>query len=278
MQLRDSREILRPRIAPPHFLEHAVAPRLDRQMQMAADLRTIPIGGDQFVRTPARMRARKADALDAVDLLSAPQQLREALVAKNALPEERHFLYAPRRQALDLTHDIVRRPRILMPPHFRHNAITAAVVTTGHHRDKSLKAASRVSGQRITALHKRNLQEFAGRDSEIQLRKLLEQRIPKPLHRAAHHADDLAVGNQVPRLADRLLFRLLPYGAAVDDDELRLRLSRDLLVPRLNKQRLDRFRVADVHLTAVGMDQKLHLWNYSIFHPNTPIASATAAR
>ena len=47
---------------------------------------------------------------------------------------------------------------------------------------------------------------------------------------------------------------------AAGHDKLGVRLVLCLDMPGRKKQRLDRFRVADVHLAAVGMDQELHFF------------------
>ena len=110
--------------------------------------------------------------------------------------------------------------------------------------------------------------EAARPDGEVQLRQTPEDVRPHALDGTAHQADDLARREQVPGLADGLFLGLLADGAAVDEDEFGRVLRRDLLMARRDKQRRDRLRVAHVHLTAVGMDQELHVGNLPYFSPS----------
>ena len=168
--------------------------------------------------------------------------------------------------------DFTRRARILVPAHVGDDAVAAAIVAPDKNGNERLETAVCMRGKRLAHHVLTKLEpweppvgeylwdepEGARANGEIKLRELLEDISAETLYGAPHKPRQLLCGDEVPRLADGLLLGLLPDGATVDDDKLRVVFANRLFVPCGKKQRFDGFRVADVHLAAVRMDVKLH--------------------
>ena len=104
----------------------------------------------------------------------------------------------------------------------------------------------------------RDLPEGAWADGEVEARQFFEDVIAEAFDGASHEADHFARGDEVACFADGFLFGLLANGAGVDNDELGRLFVGHLFMPRGNQECFHGFGVADVHLTAIGMDEKFH--------------------
>ena len=101
-----------------------------------------------------------------------------------------------------------------------------------------------------------------GADHQVQARQFLEQLILPALGHAAHHAVNhvravpLLLGQQA-HLPQCLLFRLLPDGTGIEQDDVRLILAVRHGIALLHEHAGHLLGVPLVHLAAVGFDVKL---------------------
>ena len=104
---RDAVEVALAAVRPAHRLEDPRRARLQRQMDVLADRRQPRVREDHVLAHVLRMRARVADALDAVDRVEPLQQLGErrprgpevATVGVDVLAQQRHLAHALERRA-----------------------------------------------------------------------------------------------------------------------------------------------------------------------------------
>ena len=104
-----------------------------------------------------------------------------------------------------------------------------------------------------------NLVVFLRADDDIQIRQGFEKLLAARLRHAAHEAvNDVfpvaALVDQVAHLAERLLLRLIPNGASVDEHGVGLVFVSGDRVAAFGEHFSDLFGVALVHLAAVGFD------------------------
>ena len=126
-------------VAAPHGPQHAIAPRLQGQVQLLADLGRLGHGLDRLGPQVLGVRAGEAHAPDALDGTDGTEQIGEqrsslrdvATVGVHVLAEQRHLGHAAAGEELHLGHDVVERPADLRAAHGRDDAEGARVVTSG---------------------------------------------------------------------------------------------------------------------------------------------------
>ncbi len=104
-----------------------------------------------------------------------------------------------------------------------------------------------------------NLVIFLSSDNDIQMRDAVEKLLPARLRHAAHEAINdmralpplLAENAHFPK---RLLLRLIPYGAGVDQDRVRIEFGRRERVAAFGEHARHLLGVALIHLAAVGFE------------------------
>ena len=107
--------------------------------------------------------------------------------------------------------------------------------------------------------------ELLGSDHQIHMRRRFDERVPARLGHAAEIAEN-EVRARLPELAehphfsDRLLFGHVADAARVEKDDVRVRLVWRHAVAALAEHLGDLFRVALVHLAAVGFDVDAGHW------------------
>ena len=137
--VRQALEVTPRGVAAPHGAQHAVAPRLQRQVQLLAHLRR---GGHRLYGLGPQVlgvRTGEADAPDALDRPDGAQQIGEqraalgeiAAVGVHVLPEQRHLGHPGAGQLRHLGHDLVPGAAHLGAAHGRHDAEGARVVAPG---------------------------------------------------------------------------------------------------------------------------------------------------
>ena len=237
-QLRDGGQIFGARVMAAHLGKDAIRTALHGEMEVAADLGELGVGAHELVRAAFRVRAREADAREAVDGAEGLQEAREGLgvaagagrivgqprlvahaVAQDALPEQAHLLHAARGEGAHLGHHLAGGAGVLVPAHVGDDAVAAAVVAAeqdGHVALERNAAAVRVHARRhlvvvgqledarlasAAALHEaRDHAEPARPHGEVEAGQGLEDGGPHPLDGAAHEADHLhaAAGLALP--------------------------------------------------------------------------------
>src|SRR5262249_16343411 len=109
-----------------HALQHLVAARLDRDMQIGTDLRQLPDGIEQVVAHISREVGDELDTHDARRVVNARQQVGESnlpavaqviLVTIHCLPEQRYFLAAGRGKLADLGRNVIWLAALLGTSH-----------------------------------------------------------------------------------------------------------------------------------------------------------------
>ena len=138
-------EVARGGVAAVHARERAVAPRLQRQVQVLAHAVALGHRRDRLGPEVLRVRRREADALDAVDRVERAQQVGElraalpgaevAAVRVDVLAEQRDLDHAVGGELLDLVHDVAHAAADLAAAHRGHDAERARVVAADLDRD-----------------------------------------------------------------------------------------------------------------------------------------------
>ena len=132
------REVALGGVAAVHARQRAVAPRLQRQVQVLAHRRALGHRRDRLGPEVLRVRRREADAVDAVDRVERAQQVGElravlpgaevAAVGVDVLAEHGDLAHAVGGELLDLVDDVAHAPADLGTAHDRHDAERARVV------------------------------------------------------------------------------------------------------------------------------------------------------
>ena len=117
-----------------HLLEDGVGTALERDVRVMANFRVVQKNVDEFVRIVARMRACKADALNAADFGDLRQKRREVfgsgLVGVYRLAKQHHFGNALVGCSADFGENVVRFAVFLGTAEVRHDAVATALVAT----------------------------------------------------------------------------------------------------------------------------------------------------
>ena len=133
-QLFDDGHVLFHVVLAAHLLEDGVGAALERDVSVMANFRVVQKNVDEFVRIVARMRACKADALDAADFGDLRQKCREVfgsgLVGVYRLSEQHHFGNALVGCSANFGEDIVCFAVFLGTAEVRYDAVATAFVAT----------------------------------------------------------------------------------------------------------------------------------------------------
>src|SRR5439155_11567425 len=134
---RHSVEVALTRVGAAHALEHAARSGLQREVDVLAQRRQLGVRTDHVLAHVLRMRARIADAVDAVDRVDAAQELGErrsllagevAAVGIHVLPEQRDLADAIGGQPFHFGHQLVPGSADLTAPGGGHDAVGADAV------------------------------------------------------------------------------------------------------------------------------------------------------
>jgi len=133
-QLFDDGHVLFHVVLAAHLLEDGVGAALERNVRVMANFRIVQKNVDEFVRIVARMRACKADALDAADFGDLRQKRGEifgsGLVGVNRLAKQHHFGDALVGCSADFGENVVCFAVFLGTAKIRHDAVAATLVAT----------------------------------------------------------------------------------------------------------------------------------------------------
>jgi hypothetical protein len=230
-----------------------------------------------------RVRAREADALDAVDVVARAQQLAElgadlrqqvAAPGVDVLAEQRHLAHAPAGELRHLGENVTGPAAHLAPAHGRHDAVRALRVAAHGDLHPGLEAPLAVQRQRRRerALAGRSprsapyaraagaepfaeMRDRARPERDVDCRVEREEPLALRLGVAAadrdHELGALALARgRIAHVRRELRVGLLSDRAGVEDDDVRLRLRRRLAQAELLEHALDPLAVVRVHLTA----------------------------
>ena len=222
------------------------------------------------------MRAREADALDALDGVHSAQELGEVgpeitAVGIDVLPEQRDLADALACQPRDLAQDLTGSPADLAAAHRRHDAVRADRVAAHRDLHPGLEPALPVHRQRAGELALvsdsesaarrlapgaepvREMRNRPGPERDVDERVEVEEPLPLCLCVAAADGDHLLrIGElehlRVAEVRREALVRLLADRAGVEDEHVRLLLGDGLPQSELLEHALDPLGVVGVHL------------------------------
>ena len=138
------------RVLAVHGAQHAVRPRLHRQVQEGHQPVACAMQRNEIVAHVIGVAGQVADAGEAVDARQPLDQRRQgrgaaclagAMIGVDVLAEQRHFAHACGDQRLHLSGDPRHRPRALRAARKRHDAKCAKLVAAFLHGDESGDAA-----------------------------------------------------------------------------------------------------------------------------------------
>src|SRR6185295_15893592 len=156
-QLADQIEVLGARVATAHATEHRIAPALNGQVQVGADVRKTPDPFDHPRRKIARVRGHEAQPLDAFGRGDRGQQVGEVRLALRVAPmvdglaEKLDLPKAVLHQVTDLGQDDIHCPAALRPAGLGHDAKGAALVAPFDDRHHPLVFA--LARDRVEVVH-----------------------------------------------------------------------------------------------------------------------------
>ncbi len=251
-QLLDDGHVLFHVVLAAHLLENGVGAALERNVRVMANFRVVQKNVDEFVRIMARVRACKADALDAADFGDLCQKRGEVfgggLVGVYGLPEQHDFGNALVGGSADFGEDVICFAIFLGTAEVWHDAVAAALIATaldGNERAEVIAQLGVVAEvvfvavlvdehlvvrlvQRALGVAEQKLRNFAvlvrAHDVVHVLEALQQFRAAVLGHAAAN--DDFHVGilfAQVLELADVRnggFLGLFAYAAGVHDDDV----------------------------------------------------------
>ncbi len=150
-------------VLPLHALEHLVAARLHRHVQIAANLGQIAHGLEQVVGHVLREVGDELDPLNAGRVVDFGQQVRQphapavaqlVLVAVDGLAQQRDLLAPLGGKLANLGGEVLRVPALLRPAHARYDAISTELIAADVDADIGLERIGphRRVAQRIVAL------------------------------------------------------------------------------------------------------------------------------
>ena len=147
-QLFDDGHVLFHVVLAAHLLEDGVGAALERDVRVMANFRIVQKNVDEFVRVVARMRACKADALDAADFGDLRQKRREVfgsgLVGVYRLAKQHHFANALVGGPADFGEDVVCFAVFLGTAEVRHDAVAATLVATALDGDERAEVVAQL--------------------------------------------------------------------------------------------------------------------------------------
>ena len=244
------------------------------------------MSADHVLAHVGRVRARVADAVDAVDGVERGQQLREPArprpqpdpVGVDVLAEQRDLADAVGGERLDLGQELLERARDLAPARRRDDAERALHVAAGRDLHPGLDVAGalgrQVAGEalelevalrreRVAGQELGELVHLAGPERHVDEREPREHTLLHRLRPAAADPDHaLGVAPlERPRLVqvrDEALVGLLSDRAGVEEDQVGVRAFGHLGVAERLEHALHVLGVVLVHLAAERGDVELH--------------------
>ena len=259
-------------------------------MQLMADMRSLRHRAEQLFRSILRMAGHKPQTIFARHGIQPRQQIGEIhadaqilAIRIDILSEQRDIFIAFFYQAAQLCLDVLRLPAALSAAHIRHDAIGAEIVAAVHNGQPCMAA--------LAALYRQTLGNFALRvtgnlKNALTSAQTMQQQLRKaPLHmRAKHniharialfdffrdvlllyhtaaHANDQIVAavfqmRVLAHHAEHALFRMLPHGAGVDNDHVRLGIILGSLIAHVAQHTGNALGIRLILLTAEGLAEK----------------------
>jgi hypothetical protein len=230
------------------------------------------------------MRCGKTDALDAfngMDFLEEGREGDSASIGIDILAEEKNFLYPARCMQPDLVENACMVPADLPTPHIGYDAVGAVIVAALHdvyvcpmrglHERLFRNDVHGGYATPIHGVHKMCFMlpyfsqdvaqsvEFMGAEHNVHVRHALYQRRPLLLSYAPDHGNDERRSAPLEEfepaeIAESLLLGLLPDGAGVQDNDIRLSgLFRSRITP-FEQFGVELLGVQVIHLTTIGED------------------------
>ena len=277
--LLDEAQVALPPVGAAHRLQDARRAGLERQVGVLTDGLALGHGGDDIRAEVLGMRAREADALDAVDGVHGAQKLGEvgadvAPVGIDVLAEQSDLPDPLLGKALDLGQHFNCRPADLAAAHRWDDAVRANGVAP--HRDlhprlhrplavrgQLCRERALVTGSEASARHAHSpgadpiakMRDRSRPEGDVDERVLLEDSFPLGFRIAAADGDHplgiaLLENARVPEVRREPRVGFLADRARVEDEDVRvLRLGR-LPQSQLLEQALDPLRVVGVHLAS----------------------------
>ena len=245
------------------------------------------MGEDDVLAHVLRVRARVADALDAVDRVEPLQQLGErrprgaeiATVGVDVLAQQRHLAHALARELGDLGDELVGGTADLAPARRRDDAVRAGHVAADRDLHPGLKLARALAGQmagealeleealrrqRVGREELGELVDLARTERDVDEREAREDLVLDGLRPAAADADDpLRVARlqalRLMQVGDEAAVGLLADRAGVEEDDVGILGGGGLGVAERLEHPLHPLGVVLVHLTAERRDvEALH--------------------
>jgi DNA-binding SARP family transcriptional activator/Tfp pilus assembly protein PilF len=270
-----------PAVGPAHRLQHGVRAGLQRHVQAGHHVRGLRHRVDDVVGEVPRVRGREPDALQALDLAAAAQQLAECgLVAElgtvgvHVLAEQRDLEDSVGHQRADLGQDVARAAVPLLTAQARHDTERAGVIAAHGDRDPGGVAGLAPGGQqrreglqRLGELGLRLVPDpgpfqqrgqrahVVGAVDHVHPRRALGD--PRAFHLRQAAADrDLhplaLVRQQMAEVPVQPVGGVLPDRAGIEDDDVGSLAVMRGLVARLVEQPGQTLGVVRIHLAPVG--------------------------
>ena len=274
-------EVALPVVGAPHRLEDAARSGLERQVDVLAHARQLGVRAQHVLLHVLGVRARVADAVDALHRVGQREQLREgrllalgqvAAVGVHVLAQQRHLGDAVGRQALELVVQLAGGPRRLAPARGGHDAVRAAAVAA--HRDlhpglelalaaggqvpgEALELEVALRGERVAGQELGQPVDLARPEGDVHEREHLEHLVLQRLRPAAAHPDHpgRVLGLQplgLAQVADQAAVGLLADRAGVEQDQVGAVAGRRLAVAERLEHALHALGVVLVHLAPEG--------------------------
>ena len=217
------------RVSPLHSSEDFVAPRLRRDVEIAADLRQIADGLKQVQRHVLRVVRDEFDSLDSVCVVNQLEQICKSVffavfdvpIAVDRLAEKSDLLHALSGERSDFGGDLTGRAALFRSACHRDDAVGTELVAANHDPHKglvrrrphlripqrivALKTAGDLSPRTVPATEAdgqltlaflsrlidkaRDLSKLSGADDDVNVRCPLKNDLLIFLSHAAHHAD-----------------------------------------------------------------------------------------
>jgi hypothetical protein len=250
-------------------------------VDVLADARELGVGADHVLLHVGGVRARVADAVEALDRVELAQQRgerrprpRAAPVGVDVLAQQRHLAHPVGGQTAHLGDELVRRPRDLATARRGHDAVRADHVAAGGDLHPALELAGALGGKvagealeleealggdRVAGEELTELVELARPEGDVDVGELPEDVVLDRLRPAPADADHpLGVAALeragLAQVGDEALVGLLADRAGVEEDQVGVLAARRLGVADRLEHALHPLRVVLVHLAAEGGD------------------------
>ncbi len=291
-----------------HPFEHRARARLQRQVDLLAEGGKVGVSADHVLLHVLRVRARVADAVDALDRVDPCQQHGEGdspllgqvpPVAVDVLPQQRHLAHPVGGEGLGLGDQLGRVAADLAPPGRGDDAVGAdAVAALGDLQpalELALAPGRQVAGEvlelevalgteRFGVEELGQLVDLAGTEGDVDEREALENLVLDRLRPAAADADDTrrVFGLEPLRLAqvgDEATVGGLADRTGVEEDHVGGVAALGLLVAERCEHAPHPLGVVHVHLAPEGGDVKgLHdLSVLTVWKPSRSVDAGSVA-